>query len=540
LNLTVVNIGGNWLAQLCVPSCLHVNELKARVSELVDIPAEWQQLVANSDILEDSATLEMQGLAEHATLTLLQQPHKPHLDVVFLGHCHVGKSTVCDHILRIAGCMDGSTIETCQRQARDRNFNSWLYFYLWAGDLSDDETRDRRRVVKSTIGRAKFATQHCRFSILEAPRFRNYETTMLRGACQTDIAVLIVSARQGEFEMGLDRGGATLNHIQIGKTLGVWRVIVAINKMDDPSVDWNKCRYDEVVGKLQPLLVSTGFHPKNCSFLPTSGLHGDNVAWQHQTPSWYTGKTLLDMLDSQAACDPVRTCAPFQLPIWEAFWDAGATMAVGKVEQGTLRPDTDCCITPTGQKCSVKAVLIDGQEVRWAPPGETVALRLSEVTPDELRKGYMLCPLSDPLQAVSKFKAKLKIVNMLPECPVMTAGYHAEMHVHAAIEACEILKLYEVLDLENNTSKKPLFACKGSSLVCSIALLQPVALTAARSNCSRMTFESLQRLRCFTLWNQGMMIATGKIIQLPNRLRNQELVRGILKSVYESINQLPM
>lgn len=55
---------------------------------------------------------------------------------------------------------------------------------------------------------------------------------------------------QGEFETGFERGGQTREHAQLAKTLGVAKLIVAINKMDDPSVvgengEWSKVRTNE-------------------------------------------------------------------------------------------------------------------------------------------------------------------------------------------------------------------------------------------------------------------------------------------------------
>ena len=56
---------------------------------------------------------------------------------------------------------------------------------------------------------------------------------------------------QGEFETGFDRGGQTREHAQLAKTLGVTKLIVAVNKMDDPSTItadgvWSEERYNDI------------------------------------------------------------------------------------------------------------------------------------------------------------------------------------------------------------------------------------------------------------------------------------------------------
>lgn len=43
---------------------------------------------------------------------------------------------------------------------------------------------------------------------------------MINGACQADLAVLVISARKGEFETGFERGGQTREHAMLAKTAG--------------------------------------------------------------------------------------------------------------------------------------------------------------------------------------------------------------------------------------------------------------------------------------------------------------------------------
>jgi peptide chain release factor subunit 3 len=76
---------------------------------------------------------------------------------------------------------------------------------------------------------------------------------MIGGASQADIAVLVISARKGEFETGFEKGGQTREHAVLAKTAGVRTLIVAINKMDDSTVNWEKERSVKTFHTLNPL-----------------------------------------------------------------------------------------------------------------------------------------------------------------------------------------------------------------------------------------------------------------------------------------------
>ena len=116
--------------------------------------------------------------------------------------------------------------------------------------------------------------------------------------------VQVISARRGEFETGFERGGQTREHAMLVKTAGVRKLVVVVNKMDDPTVGWEvercansthsslvchvvfltlpslsfTCRYNEIQEKLTPYLKKVGFNPKtDIHYLPVSGLTGCNL-----------------------------------------------------------------------------------------------------------------------------------------------------------------------------------------------------------------------------------------------------------------------
>jgi len=428
---------------------------------------------------------------------------RPHLNVVFIGHVDAGKSTTCGNILFLSGCVDERSVEKYMKEAKDKNRESWFLAYIM--DTNEEEKAKGKTVE---VGRAHFETPNRRFTILDAPGHKSYVPNMISGASQADVGVLIISARKGEFETGFERGGQTGEHALLAKTLGVEKLLICINKMDDDSVEWAQERYDEIVNKLSVFLEKTAqFKKDQIIFLPISGLKGHNIKERLSTPAWFTGKTLLDTLDSTDLARPSKDAA-LRIPLLEGYRDMGAIMAIGKVEQGTVKPGMKCVVMPIGAKCTVQVVNINDEPMKFAKTGENVTLKMSGVTEEQLAKGYVMCPVVEPIRVVSKFKAMMQVIELPEERPVMTAGYKAILHCHVASEECEIAKLQEACSMNNlkKKEKNPKFVRENSVLWCTITLARPTALDA---------FTGTAQLGRFTIRDEGRTVAIGKILELP-------------------------
>ena len=270
---------------------------------------------------------------------------KDHLNVVFIGHVDAGKSTIGGQIMYLTGMVDKRTLEKYEREAKEKNRETW--YLSWALDTNQEE-RDKGKTVE--VGRAYFETDTKHFTILDAPGHRSFVPNMIGGASQADVAVLVISARRGEFETGFERGGQTREHAMLAKTAGVQHLVVLVNKMDDPTVKWNEARYNECKDKLTPFLKKVGFNPKkDIHFMPCSGLTGANL--KEPSPSnhpWYTGLPLIPYLDNlpmmaRSGSGPVR------LPIVEKYKDMGV-IVLGKIESGRIYKGQQLIMQPNKRK----------------------------------------------------------------------------------------------------------------------------------------------------------------------------------------------
>lgn len=110
------------------------------------------------------------------------------------------------------------------------------------------------------------------------------------GPGRPDVALLVVDATRGEFETGFDYGGQTREHALLPRSLGVTQLAVAVNKLD--TVSWSQDRFEEIVQKLKVFLKQAGFRDADVTFVPCSGLTGQNLIGEpteNELITWYNG-----------------------------------------------------------------------------------------------------------------------------------------------------------------------------------------------------------------------------------------------------------
>jgi elongation factor 1-alpha len=137
----------------------------------------------------------------------------------------------------------------------------------------------------------KFESPKYYFTIIEAPGHRDFIKNMITGTSQADAAVLGIDATRGGFEAGTAEQGQAREHTLLAYTLVIKQLIIAVNKMDDETVQDAKSRYDEIVRELTMIVGGLGYRPEMYKFVRISGFVGDSMINKSPNLGWFSGGT---------------------------------------------------------------------------------------------------------------------------------------------------------------------------------------------------------------------------------------------------------
>ena len=450
-----------------------------------------QKVIEGTDLVEDSFEGKMISV---------DPTHVP-VSIVFVGHVDSGKSTISGSLLYNLGEVDDRAIDKYKREAKVKNRESWFMAYIM--DTYEEE-RDKGKTVD--IGKASFSTPHRRFTLLDAPGHAGYIPNLLLGACQADVAGLVISAKKGEFESGFDKQGSTREHTLLLKALGVNNLIVIINKMDEDSVKWSKERYDSIVKTLKPFLHSCGFDTeKNVKWVPISGLTGENLCKEldkHKC-DWYDGPDLIELMDTIEL--PKRDeKGPVRVSILDRYKE-NSVYIMGKLESGTIKYGDTYTLMPSGAKITVDWLFNSEEKgVPYALPGENIRIRCKGIdSENEVNRGNILCSSDNLCLTFNVFEAEIQVLE-LPNNLIIAEGFNCVLHYHTFIEECSITPKAEI-NRKTKAETKVKFVRSQSRVR---------AFVKTKNVLCGEKYETFNNLGRFSMRYEGSTIAIGKIMKV--------------------------
>ncbi|POR38479.1 HBS1-like protein [Tolypocladium paradoxum] len=331
---------------------------------------------------------------------------------VVVGHVDAGKSTLMGRLLLELKFVEQRTVDKYRRQAEKAGKQSFAL--AWVMDQGSEE---RDRGVTIDIATNHFETPTTKFTILDAPGHRDFVPNMIAGASQADIAILVIDANTGAYEKGLK--GQTREHVLLLRSLGVQRLIVAVNKLD--MVRWSQERFNEISEQVSGFLTGLGFQSKHVSFIPISGLKGDNIARKIEdaAASWYSGQTLMEALETSGPSTPRALKKPFRMSISEVFRSQqGTTTLAGRVDSGTVQIGDAILVQPSGESGYIKSIMVDTDAQDWAVAGQSVSMALTNIDPVHIRVGDIICDAKDPITCGDAFTMKAMAFDHVMLMPV--------------------------------------------------------------------------------------------------------------------------
>merc|ERR1712087_728960 len=339
----------------------------------------------------------------------------------------------------MGGGIDKRVIEKFEKEAAEMNKKSFKYAWVL-----DKLKAERERGITIDIALWKFQSAKRIFTIIDAPGHRDFIKNMITGTSQADAAILMIASGKGEFEAGFSSEGQTREHALLAQTMGVREMIVAINKMDDPTVEYKEDRYNEIKAELTTYLKKVGYNPAKIEFIPISGWCGDNMIERSTNMPWYKGPILLDALDNIPP--PKRPIdKPLRLPLQDVYKIGGiGTVPVGRVETGVIKAGMVVTFGPVGTSTEVKSVEMHHEKVDEASPGDNVGFNVKNLSVKDIKRGYV-CSNSkdDPAMDTENFVAQVIVLNHPGQ---IQNGYAPVLDCHTAHIACKFNKIRAKVD----------------------------------------------------------------------------------------------
>lgn len=260
--------------------------------------------------------------------------------------------------------------------------------------LVDGLEAEREQGITIDVAYRFFATPKRKFIVADTPGHEQYTRNMATGASTADLAIVLIDARQGVLRQ-------TRRHSIIASLLGIWHIVLAVNKID--LVGFDKTVFDRIVADYDEFARELGF--VSVVPIPMSARFGDNVTSRSERTPWYSGPSLIEHLET-VSVDEAAVELPFRFPVQYVnrpnldFRGFAGTIASGTVSQGD-----EVVVAKSGKASRVKRIVAQGGDLEQAVAGQAITLVLEDEV--EVSRGNLLVSPAARPQVADQFAANI-------------------------------------------------------------------------------------------------------------------------------------
>ncbi len=317
-----------------------------------------------------------------------------------------GKSTLIGRLLYDTDSILDDQLEALQRSNR-KNDDGTIDLAI----LTDGLKAEREQGITIDVAYKYFQTEKRKFIIADTPGHIQYTRNMVTGASNAGLAIILIDARKGVIEQ-------TIRHSFLVSLLEIPHVIVCVNKMD--MVDYNELIFEKIVADYRAIMGKLNL--RDVQFIPVSALKGDNVGYKSDRMNWYSGKALLDYLETVETHvdeDDNYTRMPVQWvvrPQTDELHDYRGY--AGKVLSGSFKLNDSVTVLPSGFTTTLERIELFDQRPEEAVAGMSVTLHLKDEI--DISRGDILVKTDQPPIVAQLIEADLCWMDTKPLDPSHT------------------------------------------------------------------------------------------------------------------------
>lgn len=335
--------------------------------------------------------------------------HKDISDVTTLlrlataGSVDDGKSTLVGRLLHDTKSILADQFDSVERISRERGLAS-----ADLALLTDGLRSEREQGITIDVAYRYFATDRRTFILADCPGHEQYTRNTVTGSSTADVLIVLVDVRKGVQDQ-------TRRHLAVAGLLRVPHVIVAINKMD--LIDHDVRRYAEVATDI--IRVAETFGVPTISPIPVSALNGDNIVHRSPTMHWYTGPSLVELLE-ELPTGPSHHENDLRFPVQLVVRPQSAAAPehheyrgyAGQINEGRVHVGDEVLVLPAGLSTRVVGIDAGSVSLETAQAPRSVTLRLADEI--DISRGDVIVASHEPPALQRELRATLAWLDGTP------------------------------------------------------------------------------------------------------------------------------